>query len=421
MNIAYLCADRGIPVLGHKGASVHVREMVGAFARTGHEVALFCTQRGEGNPPPPGECMELPIPDDPDLVRTIAAERGLDQDTGDKALRSELLRLAHDRTLTARILGALQLRGRRPDLLYERYSLMHRAGIEIAEALGIPHILEVNAPLVEEQAKFRGLIQRELAERIEREVFNRASHIVAVSEAMKAHAMNQGVPESHISVLPNGVDTSRFNTAIDKLLIRARHGLSGCPVIGFVGSLKPWHGIDLLLDAFQIVRRQHIDARLLIVGDGPVMENLRARVTRERLGRSVVLTGHVPHDEIPAYLAAMDITVAPYQPQQDFYFSPMKVIESMATGRPVVAPRIGQLTELVEDGVTGRLYAPGDTAACAAAIAELLHNPLARRAMGQHAANRAQTAFSWDSNATRVAALVPALHVHAGAAAPATA
>lgn len=415
MNIAYLCADRGIPVLGHKGASVHVREMVGAFARTGHEVTLFCTQRGEGNPPPPGECIELPAPEEPDMIAALVAELHLEAKASERTVRRELERLAHDRTLTARVLGALQLRERRPDLLYERYSLMHRSGVEIAAALDIPHILEINAPLVEEQARFRGLVQRDLAERIEHEIFNRADHIVAVSEAMKVHAMGQGVAESCISVLPNGVDTSRFNTAIDKLLIRARHGLSGAPVIGFVGSLKPWHGIDLLLDAFQIVRRQHADARLLIVGDGPVMEKLRERVTRERLGRSVVLTGHVPHDEIPAYLAAMDITVAPYQPQQDFYFSPMKVIESMATGRPVVAPRIGQLTELVEDGVTGRLYSPGDTSACAAAISDLLHNPLARRAMGQHAAQRARTAFSWDSNASRVTALVSGLHTPTGA------
>ncbi|AOV17139.1 glycosyl transferase [Acidihalobacter aeolianus] len=415
MKIAYLCADGGIPVLGHKGASVHVREMIGAFTRTGHEVSLFCSRLGEGNAPPPGECMELPPQDDPEPIANAARDLGIETYEHDRTLRRELARIAHDRALAARMLGALQRSGQRPELLYERYSLMHRAGLQVAAALDIPHILEINAPLVEEQARFRGLVQRGLAESIEREVFRGASHIVAVSAAMKTHAIKQGVPEQRISILPNGVDTTRFNTAIDKLLIRARHGFSGSPVIGFVGSLKPWHGLDLLLDAFHQIRREHGDARLLIVGDGPVMEHLRERIMRERMGNSVVLAGHVPHDEIPAYLAAMDVTVAPYQPQPDFYFSPMKVIESMAMGRPVVAPRIGQLTELVEDGVTGRLYSPGDTAGCAAAISELLQNPLSRRAMGEQAARRASTAFSWDSNAARVASLAAQMcPTHAG-------
>ena len=360
MKIGYLCADRGIPVLGHKGASVHVREMVTAFTRIGHDVTLFCTQRGEGNPPPPGNCIELKVSTDPDELTRIAAIQGLSKGPYDRKLKRELECLAHDRALPSYILDALRAQGKKLDLLYERYSLFHRAGIEVASSLSIPHILEINAPLVDEQARFRGLQQRKLAERIESEVFNRADHIIAVSEAMKIHALKQGVPASRISVLPNGVDTARFHPGIDSALIRSRHNLSDHPVIGFVGSLKPWHGLDLLFDAFIIVQRQFPQARLLIVGDGPVMEGLRQRVAKEDMEHAVVLAGHVLHGEIPAYLAAMDVTVAPYQPQQDFYFSPMKVVESMAAGRPVIAPRIGQLSELVEDGVTGRLYPPGD-------------------------------------------------------------
>lgn len=406
MKIAYLCADRGIPVLGNKGASVHVREMISAFVRTGHTVSLFCTQLGDGNPAPPGECIELPIADDPDLLEFLIKELGLGTEPLEKPLRRELQRLAHDRTLSLRILERLNYR---PDLLYERYSLMHRTGIDIARALEVPHLLEINAPLVEEEARFRSLVQRDLAERIEQELFQNCSHIIAVSEAMKTHAMSKGVPETKISVLRNGVDNVRFNTTLDRLQIRARHGLSDGQIIGFVGSLKPWHGIDLLVDAFQLVRRVHKDARLLIVGDGPMMASLSKRVVLERLGRSVVLTGHVPHNEIPSYLAAMDITVAPYQPQENFYFSPMKVIESMAVGRPVVAPRIGQLKELIEDGITGRLYEPGNTEACASAISDLLFHPLACRAIGEQAANKARLAFNWDSNANRIAALSASL------------
>ena len=405
MNVAYLCADRGIPVLGFKGASVHVREMVCAFARTGHEVTLFCTQRGAGNPAPPGSCLELPTQDDSARIAALAEELGVSAAAADKTLRRELERLAQDRALPAWVLASLNAMGRVPDLLYERYSLFHRAGVEIAAALGIPHILEVNAPLVEEQAQFRGLAQRELAERTEREVFARADHVVAVSAAMKGYVMRQGVPEARVTVLPNGVDGGRFHPGVDGRELRARHGLGEHPVIGFVGSLKPWHGIDLLLDAFRSVRERHPEARLLVVGDGPAMDELRLRAASAPFAGSVELAGHVAHGEVPAYLAAMDVTVAPYQPREEFYFSPMKVIESMAAGRPVVAPRIGQIEELVRDGVEGRLYRPGDTAACAAAVCELLDDAGSRREMGRRAAHRAHCDFAWEANAERVAAL----------------
>ena len=405
MNIAYLCADRGIPVRGFKGASVHVREMVAAFERTGHRVTLVCARLGEGNPAPPGTYIELPPDDDPASLAAVAGELGLDGERPGRTLRRELERLAQDRALPGQVVAALQAADIVPDLLYERYSLFHRAGLEVAATLGIAHILEVNAPLVEEQAQFRGLVQRSLAERVEREVFSRADHVIAVSAAMKDHVVRQGVAETRVTVLPNGVDLERFHDRGEGREVRNRHGLGGGPVIGFVGSLKPWHGLDLLLGAFLLVHRKHPQARLLIVGDGPAMEGLREHAEDPALRGAIVLAGHVPHAEVPAYLAAMDLTVAPYEPRDAFYFSPMKVIESMAAGRPVIAPRIGQIAELVENGVDGRLYPPGDFEACAVALGELLDDPDSRQAMGRLAAQKARREFGWDANAERVAAI----------------
>lgn len=411
MNVAYLCADRGIPVLGFKGASVHVREMIGALARTGHRVTLFCARRGEGNPAPPGDFVELPPEVEPERLEALAAELGVIADPAGRVLRRELERLAQDRALPGQVLAALTASGTVPDVLYERYSLFHRAGVEIAEALDVPHILEVNAPLVEEQAQFRGLAQRALAERVEREVFTRADHVVAVSAAMKDYVMRQGVPPSQVTVLFNGVDPERFHEQAHGHEVRVRHALGDAPVIGFVGSLKPWHGVGLLLDAFFLVRGEHPQARLLIVGDGPAMEEVRDRVRAPELAGAVVIAGHVPHADVPDYLAAMDLTVAPYLSRDEFYFSPMKVIESMAAGRPVVAPRLGQIPELVQHGVDGCLYPPDDAEACAAALRSLLDDAGQRRAMGRQAALKARRDFGWDTNAERVAEIAAGLRL----------
>lgn len=414
MKIAYLCADRGIPVLGDKGASVHVREFVTALADMGHEVTLLCAKQGAGNPCPPVRLIELPPDESPDEVTREAAQLGLGNTARDLTLQRELGKLACDRKLAARVLLALSQAGVQPALLYERYALFHRAGGRVASALNIPLMLEVNAPLAEEQERFRGLHLKTLAEATETETLCRAEHVIAVSAAVRAHALARGALAERVTVLPNGVDTARFHPRVDARPVRERHALVGKPVLGFIGSLKPWHGLDFLLDAFTDIRARCPDAVLLLVGEGPALAELQARVARDQLQERVIFTGRIPHADIPAYLAAMDITVAPYTAQEGFYFSPLKVVESLAAGRPVVAPRLGQLTDLLQDGVTGRLYPPGERAAFVAAVLELLQNPAQLQTMGRAAAVAARENFGWDKTAQRATQIMLRLRAAGG-------
>jgi glycosyltransferase involved in cell wall biosynthesis len=215
-------------------------------------------------------------------------------------------------------------------------------------------------------------------------------------------------------VLPNGVDTGRFHPAVDGRSVRARYDLAGRPVIGFIGSLKPWHGLDFLLDAFGDVLIRRPDAALLIVGEGPVLDDLRGRVEREQLEGRVILTGRIPHADVPAHLAAMDVTVAPYAEGENFYFSPLKVVESLAAGRPVIAPRLGQLIDLVNDGVTGLLYPPGDRRALAECMLELLADASPRQAMARAAAVAAADEFGWDRTAQRATDIMVRLRANGG-------
>jgi glycosyltransferase involved in cell wall biosynthesis len=412
MDILYLNFDRGIPVLGEKGASVHVRSMVTAFAALGHHVTLCCTQAGAGNAPPPCHLVVLASAIDDTVLSAECTMRGVaDLPSGDALVRRELGRLALDRVLPSRVGDAIASAGiNAPHLIYERHALFHTAGVALARRFGVPRILEVNAPLVQEQARYRGLALREAAEAAERLSYAGADLIVAVSDAVARHVIAEGADPARVMVAQNGADTASFRpNPAQGDAIRALYGLQNDIVAGFVGSFKAWHGFDLLLTAFEELLADYPSARLLAVGNGPMLD--AARNAAAGLGGRVVFTGDVPHAAIPSQLAAMDFTVAPYLAQPDFYFSPLKIVESMAAGRPVVAPRLGQIESLIAHGKTGLLYAPDDPRACADAMAAMLDNKPARIAMGQAAARHAETNWDWARIAARIlrrACLAPA-------------
>lgn len=405
MNILYLNPDRGIPVLGDKGASVHVREFVTALAQRGHETLLVCATLGEGNEPPPASLVEIaPEHNDTDLVRE-AAERGISGNTAtDRILRRELARLHYDRYFVDRVLDVLASTGFRPDAIYERHALFHSAGATLAQTLGIPRLLEVNAPLIQEQEKFRGLSCKAVATEAENLSFCGAEAIIAVSDEVAGYIASTGIRSDVIHAIANGVDTARFHPEAGGGAIRKRYDLDDDPVIGFIGSFKPWHGVGFLIDAFATMAQIHSDLRLLCVGEGPELDMARQGIVAHGLEYRAVFTGRVPHAEIPAHLAAMDISIAPYLPSPDFYFSPLKVVESLAAGTPVVAARLGQLEELIDHGETGLLFTPGSSADLVQKTLELLINPALRRDMSKRARARAETEFGWDRVVTQVVA-----------------
>ncbi len=386
MKILYLNADSGIPVLGDKGASVHVREFVAAAASLGHEVVLACAALGEGNPPPPARILHLEMPKDPTVLTAVGRRLGIPVSDLDVAeMRREIRRLAYDDTLAQRATAELARIGFRPDVVYERHSLLSRAGAEIAAHYGVARILEVNAPLVDEQARYRGLRLVDRARAMEAQSYRGAQVVVAVSDAVAAHVRQVIGDAVRIEVVANGVDAERFGHGGEGDGLRRSFGLGDGTVVGFIGSFKPWHGVDLLIGAFEEVATSHPSSRLVAVGDGPDWEAARDRVAASSCAGQIRLPGRVPHAEIPNWLATMDVTVAPYAPQDRFYFSPLKIIESLAAGRPVVAPRLGQIAEIVQDGETGILYEPGSVAGCAQALGALLAQPALRRRMADNA------------------------------------
>jgi glycosyltransferase involved in cell wall biosynthesis len=372
MKIAYICADFDVPIWGSEGASIHIREMAAAFCREGHAVWVISPvveivageKKGDGREEETARSNEE-ISASPALRRSDAAVAGdlddvmfvpvlphkhhvqifkeletLDNLWGMKARHTqELRRLLFNLTLYEKALN--YLRSCRIDCIYERYSLFSHAGIRLARALGVPHLLEVNAPLAYAQ-EVDGVEMKTLARETERRIFLETDQVIVVSRQLQEMAITCGVPMGHIAVLPNAVDTQRFDPRREDSgqAVREHFQFKSKCVIGFVGSLQPWQGVETLIAAFSRLQTVAPYTHLLIVGDGPEREKLERQVEAAGLRSDVTFTGKVPYNEVPHYIAAMEIAVAPYK-GENFYQSPIPVFEYMAMGKPIVASSIG--------------------------------------------------------------------------------
>jgi glycosyltransferase involved in cell wall biosynthesis len=369
-RVAYVCADPGVPVFGTKGASVHVQEVLRQLVRRGAEVVLVCA-RTDG--PPPADLTG---------VRVVPLPRSRSRELA----RRELDLLAADAGL-----GPLLARHGPFDLVYERYSLWSRGAMAYARSTGTPGVLEVNAPLPEEQAAHRGLVHRAAALEVLGSVLGQADAVVCVSEPVAAWARRHAPTRARLHVVPNGVDLDRVTPGPEP---------AGPFTVGFVGTLKPWHGVDVLVRAASLVT----DVRLLLVGDGPQREAIEELAGRLGTSDRVEVTGAVPPVAVPEHLHRMHAAAAPY-PTADGYFSPLKVFEYLAAGLPVVASRAGQLPALLTDRADALLVPPGDVAALAGAVRLLRDDPALRARLGQ-AARTTAGGHSWAAAVSRILATV---------------
>jgi glycosyltransferase involved in cell wall biosynthesis len=392
-RVLFFSADRGVPVRGQKGASIHVRSLVEAWRGQGVRSLVVTTREGPPEGPPVPASVRAAGVSAPweSRIRFVARRLG-----ADAAMERALLRLADNATMLRA--GREAARGWRPDVLYERYSLAAFAGSLLARRLGIPHVLEVNAPLVEEEARHRGLRLGWLTRRLESWLFRRADRVLVVSPALRDHAIRLGVRPHRVRVVPNGVDPVRFHPDRDGDPVRERLALDGQFTAGFAGTLKPWHGVDHLIRGFLKAADEEPRMALLILGDGPERKTLENLSRRSAHSDRIHFLGSVPHEEMGAYLAACHALCAPYGPDEGFYFSPLKIAEYLAAGRPVIASRVGHLATTLSEATGTVLVEPGDDAALGRALVDLARDPERRAALGRAAAS---SRWTWADVARR--------------------
>ncbi|MEX5269324.1 glycosyltransferase family 4 protein [Kocuria sabuli] len=382
MRLAYVCADPGVPVFGTKGASVHVQEILRAWRARGAEVRLYATRIGDDVPADLADVPIVHVPVPAAVPTGPAPGRGARVAARERAQAEAAQRIA-ERVVAD---GA--------DVVHERYSLFSIALADSTSTLGVPGILEVNAPLVDEQRTHRDLVDEHAARSALRTQVAAATRTACVSEPVarwvERSVSAAGGPAGRVVVAPNGVNVERVGPCADSA---ATGPDAGPPTVVFVGTLKPWHGVEHLLRARTAAGTGW---RLRVVGDGPQRASLETLAAE--LGVEVEFTGAVAPTEVPARLADCAVAVAPYPATQDAadqYFSPLKIYEYAAAALPVVASRVGQVPAAVADGRTGVLVEPSDPAALARAVDSLVADPARRRAMGRAARRDAVARRSW--------------------------
>jgi glycosyltransferase involved in cell wall biosynthesis len=231
-----------------------------------------------------------------------------------------------------------------------------------------------------------------------------ADRILPVSRGVMDGLLAGGCSTSKVVLLENGVNIDMFTGEVDEPLAadeRRKLGIEpDMPVVCYVGAIRPWQGLEVLVSAAQQVSRAVPDTRFLVVGGGDGLEELKELADRSGVLQLFTFTGPVPYERVPMIMALSSICVAPFAAGRAA--SPMKVYEYMASGRPVVASRIPGL-EFVEEKSLGMLVDPGDAGRLADAILFLLDNSGVAQKMSLRARQYVAKNRSWQSVARRAA------------------
>ena len=287
-------------------------------------------------------------------------------------------------------------------LVWQHHELFQHAGWLLAKRAGAPLVQFVDAPIVWEAARWG--VQRRWGHALERigEVpqFRYADLIACVTEEVREAVINLGADRERTIVTPCGVDVDAFGGRGERAAIRRRFGMSDhALVIGWLGSFRRFHGLDLLLDAYGKVPRGR-EIHLLLVGDGLERSTLERQARAQGL-QNVHFAGMVGRQEVPHYLCAMDCAVVTAHAQAEFHYSPLKVKEYMASRCAVVVPAIGEMKGLVRHDIDGLHTEPGSNPTLAAALCRLVTEEGLTARLGASARSRIEEVGTWDLQITR--------------------
>lgn len=365
------------------GQAVHIEEMIHALTELGHEVRI---------------------------VSPIVSESGkMGENLGwvhklkallPKALY-ELLEFAYSVVAYRRLLAAAK--EFKPDFIYERYNLFLLSGALLRWKLNIPLLLEVNSPLVFERSKHSGgLTFKSLARWAEGTAWRQADFVLPVTQVLGQHVADYGVPAKRIAVIPNGINSSHFSKAMDPMAAKHHWGLEGRLVLGFTGFVREWHGVDRVV-RWLASEGAPANALLLIVGDGPVRQELEDLALRLGVRDKLKFTGVVDREAVPNWVAAFDIAL---QPAVTAYASPLKMMEYLALGKAIVAPAEPNLKEILSHEENALLFDAKQEGDLERVIDRLAGDPVLREQLGQSAmATITERDLTWRGNARRVVEL----------------
>lgn len=383
LSILYLALDVDVGRMSGEGA--HVLEVVGALRDQGHRITLVLPNT-EGN-------VHVAMQLETNRMGVLLIERA-------SALRQ-----------------ALRIRSKAKkvpcDIIYER-RFVPKVGVVLSFLLDIPLVVEVNAIMPIDAELYSGRRRRLLAPiRVERAwhsfLLSMATIVVTVTPGLaQALQADYGLSRERIKILSNAANAKVFRP-LDRKYCRVHLGLpEGVHIVCFVGDLAPWHGVDVLLEAVSTLVGEGMLVHSLIVGDGILRDTLRALAKKLQIENLVHWVGRVPHERVPEYVGAGDIAVAPIPSlptKTSVGSSALKIFEYMACGRAVITTEF--VVEAQKDlSSTLVLVAPGDARALAAAIKELLSDPVRCRDLGARSRRMVEEKYNWERAAEKLSGLL---------------
>jgi len=375
LNILYLHRTQGSGV-----EAVHIFGIANAFRSFGHKVDVFS----------PGGMQEDGQPNGNSNNNTVNANNKghslLSKYTPE--LVFELLEIAYN------LVALFKLRQagvKKYDLVYERYAIFSIVGMVLAKIRNIPFVLEVNYTSKSPLVRKRSPLLKPLAFIVDKAVFNTATLLTPVSSTLKRELIEQyGIAAEKIIVLPNAADPDKF---MPKAPLATK--LNDKKIIGFVGGFYPWHGLDLLVDAFNGIHQRIPEAQVMLVGDGPELGNIKNKVARLGLSEKIVFAGRKDHSELPELIGDFYVGV---MPDSNDYGSPMKIFEYMAFGVPVIAPDYAPILDVMSEGRQGFVFKRGHVDELADRLERLLLDTELRNKFSNKARTSVEKTHNWNNN-----------------------
>lgn len=389
MKILYYSPHPELSIDAPTGYGTHMREMVGAWRRMGIEVKVLIAadmykQGGADEVPPKNR------------FRKWRKVRGLVPKVVWESLK-DLRLVRYDQALEVRLREAIADFG--PDLVYERVAYLQNSGVRVCKATGTRHFAEINAPYPEERRYFSGASYFISTARDNlRQTLIETNAVVTVSKDLGGYLAGI-VPEvsSKLLVQPNCVNPAEVRHQADHIdRLRKELQLEGALVFGFVGSIFPYHGVDLLIKAYAALPKVP-KSRLLIVGDGASLPELRALAKRLNLLGEVIFTESVPHRDAYLYIELMDICC---MAKSNWYGSPVKIFEYGLLRKPIIAPNVGPVRDVM--GSDMALLVDPDTEALQGAMHRLMGDESLRKRLAENWHHKVLREHTWDVAAKNV-------------------
>jgi glycosyltransferase involved in cell wall biosynthesis len=361
------------------GQYVHIEEIIKSLKSLGHEIILVAPRMGED--------------------QDFGGDGGLVSKLKERLPKAvyEIIEFCY--SFWAFLKLSVAIIKHKPAFIYERYNLLNPSGVWAKKLFKLPLLLEINSPLLEERSKYDGMSLKRLARWSQDYTWKNADIVLPVTDVLADFPRAVGVAESKIKVIPNGINTADFidteHTSPLKVDTRDK------TVIGFVGFCREWHGLDKIIDLLALDGNE--DLFFLLVGDGPIVSSLKVQAEKLGVADRMYSTGLVARVDMPYWLVPIDIAL---QPAVVDYASPLKMLEYMATGKAIVAPRQPNIEELLTDEEDALLFDPDDKTAFVRACSRLIQNKPLREKLSIGAK---QTIFrrklNWDNNAKIIVSL----------------